>query len=365
MNRISPAKRRLLFVGAAIVAATAAAAVYACSSQPSSNADADGHEMQPIKSAVYVNGRLWLLHDDGSLVSLGHSEAKPQVVATSGKLVEICKLEGRLVAIASGPSQWTVEQHQGADWVVQAKLPTEGDSIAAIGCNGDADAVTVVTNKRVLEVAGASVRTLKLKQELKPPLANGKALATSDAVWLGFNVGEWGGGLRRIGRSGGQVEAVAHNKSGDLCGGPLNTDCDPVTGIATAPWNSSCVVASIGLVHMMSHGRIVEVCGNEVRRLYFKGLAPQPPNGSLDDGEPSSTIAFFGLQGTPSTLWAIGLDGLYRFDGEQFPRFQPLPKFENRGGYWVSFDVPGIALVMTDVNQRLSMSGSVPIMAVR
>ncbi len=124
-------------------------------------------------------------------------------------------------------------------------------------------------------------------------------------------------------------------------------------------------MAAIGLVHMMAHGRIVEVCGKDVRRLYFKPLDPQPPPGTLDDGEPSSTIAFFGLNRINSTLWAVGIDGLYRFEGKQAPEFRPLPKFENKGGYWVSFDVPGIALIMTDVNQRLSLGGSVPLMAVR
>ena len=28
--------------------------------------------------------------------------------------------------------------------------------------------------------------------------------------------------------------------------------------------------AAIGLVHFFPHGRIVEVCGNEVKRLYFE-----------------------------------------------------------------------------------------------
>ena len=192
MNLIGPTRRRLIFVAAAITAATAAATVYACSSQQSPSDDTEEREMQPIKSAVYVNDRLWLLHDDGSLVSLGPSEAKPQQVATSGKLIEICKLGGALVAVASVPNAWMIERQQGASWAVKAKLPTEGDSIAAIGCDGSANVVTVVTNKRVLDVAGDSVRTLKLKQQLKPPFANGIALATSDAVWLGFNVGEWG-----------------------------------------------------------------------------------------------------------------------------------------------------------------------------
>jgi hypothetical protein len=99
--------------------------------------------------------------------------------------------------------------------------------------------------------------------------------------------------------------------------------------------------------------------------LNIKPLDPQPPRGTLEEGEPSSTVAFFGLARRGNLLWTIGVDGIYRFTGQQAPDFRPLPKFQNKGGYWVSFDIPGIALVMTDVNQRASVSGAVPIMAVR
>jgi hypothetical protein len=162
---------------------------------------------------------------------------------------------------------------------------------------------------------------------------------------VGFNIGEWGGGLRRINRIDGQVTTIERNRSGELCGGPLNTSCDPVNGVAVSAWKPTCVVAAVGLVHMMAHGRIVEVCGREVRRLYFKPLNPQPPRETLDDGEPSSTVAFYGLAQSGNNLWAIGIDGLYRFSGPQPPAFQPLPKFQNRGGYWVAFDVPASPLL--------------------
>jgi len=31
------------------------------------------------------------------------------------------------------------------------------------------------------------------------------------------------------------VSAIERNTSGELCGGPLNTECDPVNGIAAEP----------------------------------------------------------------------------------------------------------------------------------
>src|SRR6185437_3906330 len=94
--------------------------------------------------------------------------------------------------------------------------------------------------------------------------------ATASDVFVGLNEGEWGGGLRRIHRQTGDVIVVQRNASGELCGGPLNTDCDPVNGIISDPWAEDCVVLSIGLVHFAPHGRIDEVCGDRVKRLYFK-----------------------------------------------------------------------------------------------
>lgn len=365
MKRTNSSKPPRSVARAIIAAAFVAASVQACSNGTSTSEDAEQVAMQSVVRAVFAHDRLWLLHPDGSLVSLDPDGSKPEAVVTTGKVVEICKSTNRLSAVV-GDSRgtWTLQQYSPDGWVVGAKLPADGDTLVAVDCVGGGD-ITLVTNRRLLEVKGGTVHALRLKQELQPPLINGTALATEDAVWIGFNIGEWGGGLRRIDRRDGQVATIERNQSGELCGGPLNTSCDPVNGVAVSPWKPSCVVAAVGLVHMMAHGRIVEVCGTEVRRLYFKPLDPQPPQGALEDGEPSSTIAFFGLAHGGHALWAIGIDGLYRFTGPQSPDFRPLPKFQNRGGYWVSFDVPGIALVMTDVNQRASMSGAVPIMAVR
>ncbi len=321
--------------------------------------------MQSIIRAVFADDRLWLLHLDGSLASLRPDGPKPERVRADGKVLEICNAQNRpTVVVDDGKGRWKVQQHSPAGWAVRAVVPAEGDNLVALGCKADGAAISLVTNRRLLEVEGSTARSVNLTQKLEPPLVSGTALAAGDAVWVGFNVGEWGGGLKRIGRDG-TVATIESNRSGELCGGPLNTECDPVHGVVVAPWNPDCVVAAIGLVHMMAHGRIVEVCGNSVRRLYFKPLDPQPPRGTLDEGEPSSTIAFFGLARSDNTLWAIGIDGIYRFSGQQAPDFRPLPKFQNKSGYWVSFELPGIALVMTHVNQRASMSGAVPIMAVR
>jgi hypothetical protein len=99
----------------------------------------------------------------------------------------------------------------------------------------------------------------------------------------------------------GAVKVSERNATGKLCGGPLNTDCDPVHAIVTEPWKPSCVVAAIGLIHIEPHGRLVEVCGDRVRRLLFRPYGERSTRGiGLTSGidEPRSTVAFFGIPST-------------------------------------------------------------------
>ena len=83
------------------------------------------------------------------------------------------------------------------------------------------------------------------------------------------------------------------------------------------------------------------------------------------DDEPASTVAFFGLIAEGDHLQAIGLDGLYRIEKNGTAKITPLPAFKNIGGIRVSFALPHLILVLTDVNERHSVSGNVPIMVSR
>lgn len=345
-----------------VAAAIAAAAIIWLFATRVSSAASDQDEFQPISRAVFADEQLWMLHDDGLLVALKPDAARPERVQVDGKILEICRSMGDLLAaVRTDERHWAIQRRLKGRWNAEASLSTENDRFIALGCAPDSATVTLITDRRLFKIDGGEVRPVQLAPKLEPPFAIGTALTHGGAVWLGFNVGEWGGGLRRIALNSGRVQIVESNRSGELCGGPLNTECDPVNAIVASPLHTGCVIAAIGLVHFMSHGRIVEVCGTDVRRTYFKALDPQPRNSDLDDGEPSSTTAFFGLERSKNTLWAIGIDGLYRFHGAAAPRFTPLPKFENRGGYRISFEVPGIVLVMSGVNQRRSLSGMVPI----
>jgi hypothetical protein len=173
------------------------------------------------------------------------------------------------------------------------------------------------------------------------------------------------GGLARVDRRTGRVSYI-ESRTRELCGGALNGDCDPVNGIVPAPWNKDCVVIAIGLVHFLAHGRIDEVCGERVRELYseayyVKGLPLPATRGD----KPAATVAFFGLASVRGQVLAVGLDGLYRLSEDGAALLTPLPEFEKVGNIRVSFALQDVVLLLTEVNERRSISGSVPMLVPR
>ncbi|MDG2005040.1 MAG: hypothetical protein P8J20_17085 [Novosphingobium sp.] len=358
-SRSAASQLRLIFVTVAFLSGTSAC------DDGSPAAPDDNGEFRAITQAAFADGKLWLLEDDGNLVSVSPAQGETALIDVGGKVLDICKSQGHLAVLIDDSGTLTLKRASIDGWVELSSASSGGDRLIAMDCETDQIGAVLVTNNRLIEMADGEVRSIGLSSNIEPPYVTATALVADDAIWLGLNNGEWGGGLHRISRAGGQVETIELNRSGELCGGPLNTDCDPVNGLAASPWKPNCMMAAVGLVHMIAHGRLVEICGNTVRRLYFKPFEPQPPHNTFDDGEPASTIAFFGLARVPAGVIATGIDGIYRFNEARNPQFQSLPKFQEIDGYRVSFDIPDVVIVFTEVNARASLSGSVPLMAVR
>jgi len=319
----------------------------------------------PIVEGVFAEDRLWLRLENGSLVSLRPDAAKPEPELPAGKALGLCRAGASLVVLvqAGGQGAWQVQTRTSGKWNPGKSIAAGKDELVAFGC--DAHDSFVVTNRRLLTVEDDKVRETALSRSLDAPIVRTTMFADPASLWVGFDDGEWGGGLVRIRRSDGKLESLGRNASGTICGGPLNGGCDPVNAIAASTRDPGCIVAALGLVHMMSHGRIVELCGNRIRRLYYKAEDPQPPYPDKNADEPANTVAFFGLARVGPDLRVVGTDGLYRFTGSGLVTFRALPRFEDRGGYRVSFAIPGIVLVLTDVNAKAAMSGSVPLLVMR
>jgi hypothetical protein len=333
----------------------------------------DGQGVEPrrqgqenfISRAVFAAGRLWLLTDAGDLSRITPGDTKRVPEPLPEPAVDLCVADG-LPGVLTCPrdacKSVTFRRWVGGKWTTEAPVPLEGDRLVALACSPEGH--TILTDNRLIETAGSKVSSRQLSfSGRRPRLSLVTSLhVTADHVFVGMDAGEWGGGLLRIDRETGATLRIEKNDSHDLCGGPLNSDCDPVNAIATEPWKPGCVAAAVGLVHFSPTGRIVEICGDDVRARYVKAFGPPRKDQKPWHG---ATVAFFGLARVGGALLAAGIDGVYRFDGSGEPRYAPLPKFDAIGGVGVSFGVPNAVLVLTAINSRRSVSGNVPLLVSR
>ena len=318
-----------------------------------------------LTRAVYVEGRLWVLSDAGDVSSVTEGQKKRIEEVLPEKAVDLCVSSGHLMVVTSdskGKSVWTLRQHAEGAWPAVATVRTEGDGLLAMTCV--AEKVVLLTTRRLVEFDGKRQSALHLSGELGRGLVSSTYM-TPDQFFVGLNAGEWGGGLERIDRRTGEVAIIERNASGELCGGPLNTSCDPVNGMVAEPGKPGCLGVAVGLVHMEPHGRVVEICGDQVQRVFYKPYGENRSRTFGKDDEPGSTVAFFGLVNDGDRMRAVGIDGIYTFEPGGDVRVMPLPQFKNVEGISVSFDVPHFVLVLTNVNQRLSVSGAAPLMVPR
>jgi hypothetical protein len=323
-----------------------------------------------IKRAVFARQRLWLLSDAGALSSVVDGGDQRIVEHLPETVLDMCVRSGAplIVTGRQGDGEaWTLYRRDAGEWQQELKISRSKDVLHALNCS--ASQTTLLTSTRLIDIVAGVPRTTSLRKLVKRG-GIASVYSLGDQFFVGFNAGEWGGGLVRIDRSTGVVRKIESNSSGESCGGPLNTECDPVHGIAAAPWNSRCVVVAIGLVHFLSHGRLAEVCGDTVKRLYFQPLELDSrwgvaPDATRRDDEPISTVAFFGIERVGDALWAVGIDGLYRITQSGLAEHVPLPEFKSADGVPVSFDIASLVLVGTEINRRRSVSGTVPMLVAR
>jgi hypothetical protein len=179
---------------------------------------------------------------------------------------------------------------------------------------------------------------------------------TASGIYVGINRGEWGGGLQHVDISTGKVTNIERRDSSKLCAGPLNSDCDPVTGVIRDALHQGCVLVGVGLLHFVSHGRVLRVCGEQVtvvaQREY---VAP--------DAKRKSTEAFFGVASAPDgEYWGVTWKALYRFKSDgSLAHAYAFPKVRLVSGVYLSREIPGAIVVLTDLNWAVSVSGYTPL----
>lgn len=318
-----------------------------------------------VSRALFAEGRLWLVTDDGALTSLAQGERSRRPEDAGAPVVDICVGTGGLRVLTGDGGRerrWTLRRWNAGRWTVERSGTAEGESIVAFSCAG-AEAI-LLTDKRLVEAGPAGEKSRALSGEAGHARVKAVTLETPAHLFVGLNSGEWGGGLIRIDRKSGEVRRIERNSTGDLCDGPLNTACDPVHGIAVIPWKPDCVAAAVGLVHMLGHGRIVEICGERVDQIFAQSSDRHSDAADAALGGYGS-VPFFGLAAAGGTLLAAGHDGLYRLGPAGLAEHRPWPRFEEIDGLLVSFALPDAVLVITTINGRASLGGGAPLLVTR
>lgn len=334
---------------------------------PSVKAQA-GHpdqERPDIVKGAYHNQALYLLDDSGAMQVWSEESRASRPFKVPGSVLSFCLMDKNLWAATKGQRGksvmlWTRQLPSqsgpdGGEWQRVGSFTRNGGNEAVVlDCSG-IEPVLVAGNRANMPVSGRAV-------ELAGQMSTHPALVVSyvkdGMLWLGFNSGEWGGGLHRIRLSDGTVDSPSHIDPASPCGGRLNPHCDPVTGLAPDPANPKCMLATIGLVHMMSRGSVVQVCGNDVSVIYAKPYTLDPRwrwAGKIDEDNRDS-VAFHALAPgrTGGTAFAVASDGVYQFVGSTEPNFAPIQPQRIGAIDWAN---PDYVLVRTQMNQRHSLSG--------
>lgn len=304
-----------------------------------------------IRRAVFADEKLWVLSDAGELRSISPEDRVVRKETVPDTTFDLCAQRGRAViatAPRNQPGNVGIRRRQGDGWEEIARLDLTDEALVALVCEGDR--VSVLTARRLIRL-GAKGIAVPLSARV-PAAALSVVLSTPTHIFIGFNAGEWGGGLVRIDQRTGEVRTLERNESDKLCGGPLNSQCHPVTGIAASPGRPACVVVAIGLIHMSGTGALVEVCGERISALHQERC-------SDDRTLAECSRPFFGLISEGDALLAVAPDKLVRLEAAGRAATIPLPEFQTYGPFQISFG-PSYSLVRSNANQRHSVSGSTP-----
>lgn len=332
-----------------------------------------------IVGGVGDRNTLWLFDVQGQLVAYDRGSWKERVVVPAG--VVAMQRHGEevwaLVAKSATTSRRDLGGAAGRADLIRV-LPDggpqsrpiryeAGDNPVAFTFAGDSP--VVLTVKSVLSLDGDDQwQARKLSRQLLGTSGDVTVAwvgGQPDQLFVGRNAGEWGGGVTRVDMSTGAVSDIERRDSNDLCAGPLNADCDPVTGLVRDPSRPACVLASTGLGHLgLMSGGVLRICGNVVEvvlqhrvetpaQMVRRGVMGPP---RYEATEPIGSL----VSDMRGTIWAASPFALYRIDGNHVSRTS-MPNLQRRGRLYLA-EADGLVVVSSLKNARHSVSGSTPVL---
>ncbi len=329
-----------------------------CNSKPEEDPGQRGPSGR-ISRAAFFDGKVWIVREDGSLSSFSEEDEAPRVHRLGGATLDVCSDGRSLWAVTEG-QKWTLHSWQSGRWTNVRQVDGGGDFLVSLGCGPEGPLLAM--NRRLVEFNGSGETSTPLSKSIvpheltpvdpasEPPL--GIVMVIEEQALVGLDMGEWGGGLRRIDRRSGRVE-VLEKMEGDLCEGALNTNCDRVQALVEIPWRSGCFAVAIDVGHG-GHGRVTGVCQKQIEQLFAaRDGVPQAIRNGEDNwrGGGFGSTPFLGAVASGQDLILASGQGLYRM-GRGGVDYLGWPEFREVGDISVSFSVPGAVLIAQNTDSE-------------
>jgi hypothetical protein len=316
--------------------------------------------------ATYLNHTLFTLDDEGKMQAWQEGAKEGAAITAPQDIRNFCAIGDKLFLIAANQKSKSITLWSGMPtaWTRVTQFQQSKKSyFRALDCSGK-EPLLLRSDAIQFPLSG---RTIAINSKQEVPGGFATTLQYNGYLYVGLNAGEWGGGLQRYPLTGGAVQAIDGSDSEELCGGILNTSCDPVTGLAPDPKQPDCILATIGLVHFRPRGSIARICGGKPAIAYAKPYTLE--TGWRFDPEKIeksfSSVAFYSLNSSKRSTWAIGSDGIYNFGDDAVPAFKPFPRVYRLPSNGIDWSNPEFVLLITNKNQRHSISGNSLIMVPR
>ncbi|MGB7269471.1 MAG: hypothetical protein WBC90_08100 [Albidovulum sp.] len=308
-------------------------------------------------AAAYLNQQLFILMAEGAVQAWSEGRNEPVPIEVPEPVRGLCRKDGKLYLVTEEGNGRVGGLWSGVPgaWVLEQQFALGNDNpFIALDCSGRGPVVLTATELFRLNEPPVGV-------DLRPARIGGYLTTVQHAgyLYLGANIGEFGGGLSRLPLSGGAAEPLDASDPFELCGGTYNSKCDPITGLATDPNHSDCILVSVGLEHFLPNGAVLRVCDTTFSLVYVKPYTLET-NWSFDANRAKTafpSVAFHSLAGSAINIWAASSDGIYRFSAAPSPEFFAFPPTYQLPENGIDWSNPGFVLVGTDMNRALSVSG--------
>jgi len=315
-----------------------------------------------ITKAVLADNTVWLLDINGRLSHVPLDSMRLVPDTALGTVLDFgIDPEKRVVAVVRQSRVAVVSRRDArGQWHADAaQLRMRDTTAATITIVSASDPVTVLTPEALYTERGRSWQRRQLVPALDLHSVQRSVAVTPDgSVIIGTNVGEWGGTLWRVrgGLAGDRSQPVATARIARSYG-------LPVTSVVQDPERSACVIASMGLLHMLERGGIIRVCGDSATALFEQ---PCPRAAGIDTVEyprlaQSCRLAVFAIAPSHGDFWAATSRELVRFHGHEVAERMPMPSFKIVGGIPLAVANPALVIVRTNINWSVSLSGPTPL----